>query len=131
MVGALLSSRSVPAAALLIVVRDFQIIHSADTWAELVDVLNRPRFAAFAAEREKLLGLLLGSTRLFSGPLPLISACRDPNDDKYLALAQASEAVAIVSSDQDLRVLSPWSGIPILSPAEFVQAASALAGAGI
>jgi hypothetical protein len=46
--------------------------------------------------------------------------CRDATDNKFLALALAAEADAIVSSDEDLLVLHPWRGIPILTPAEFL-----------
>lgn len=48
--------------------------------------------------------------------------CRDPNDDKYLVLAQAGSADVIVSSDDDLLVLHPWRGISIPSPADFLAA---------
>ena len=47
--------------------------------------------------------------------------CREPKDNKFLALALASEADAIVSSDEDLLVLHPWRGILILTPAEFLS----------
>ena len=41
-----------------------------------------------------------------------------------LALAQAGDADVIVSSDQDLLVLSPWNGIPILTPGQFLSQAA-------
>jgi predicted nucleic acid-binding protein len=46
--------------------------------------------------------------------------CRDPNDNMFLALARAVEADALISGDEDLLVLHPWNGIPILTPAEFL-----------
>ncbi|MGA9865203.1 MAG: hypothetical protein WBQ75_02045 [Acetobacteraceae bacterium] len=39
---------------------------------------------------------------------------------KYLELALAAGATLIVSSDNDLLILSPWRGIPILRPAEYL-----------
>ena len=46
--------------------------------------------------------------------------CRDPKDDKYLALAAAGPASVIVSSDvRHLLSMHPWRGIPTLSPAAF------------
>ncbi len=57
-------------------------------------------------------------------PLPQ-PVCRDPDDDKVLALAIAAQADLIVSGDNDLLVLQPFKGIPILSPAQ----AAALLGA--
>ena len=50
-----------------------------------------------------------------------VAACRDPRDDKFLDVALAGEAAAIVSGDKDLLVLNPWRGIPILTPADFVS----------
>ena len=46
--------------------------------------------------------------------------CRDPKDNKFLALAQVCRADALVSSDDDLVVLNPWRGIPVLSPTAFL-----------
>ena len=50
---------------------------------------------------------------------PIDPPCRDPLDNKFLALALASEADTLISSDEDLLVLHPWRGIPILTPAQF------------
>lgn len=49
-----------------------------------------------------------------------IDACRDPDDDKFLELAVGGEADVIVSGDNDLTVLDPFRGIPILTPDEFL-----------
>ncbi|MBK9345836.1 MAG: hypothetical protein IPN06_05050 [Burkholderiales bacterium] len=43
-------------------------------------------------------------------------------DAKFLALARACSAAALISSDADLLVLSPWNGIPITTPAAFLRA---------
>jgi len=51
-----------------------------------------------------------------------IKKCRDKNDDKFLELAVNDKAGFIVSGDEDLRVLSPFRKIPILSPREFLEA---------
>ena len=49
---------------------------------------------------------------------------RDPNDDKYLALAAAGKADVIVSSDAShLLSMNPWRGIPVLSPRDFLARA--------
>jgi predicted nucleic acid-binding protein len=55
-----------------------------------------------------------------AGILETESACRDPKDNNFLALALAAEADVLVSSDEDLLVLHPWRGIPIITPAEFM-----------
>jgi uncharacterized protein len=50
-----------------------------------------------------------------------IAACRDPTDDKFLELAVNGHADLIVSGDSDLLALNPFRGIPIVTPAVFVQ----------
>ena len=48
------------------------------------------------------------------------TVCRDPKDDKFLDVAVAGHADALVSGDEDLLVLHPFQGIPIVQPAEFL-----------
>jgi len=47
--------------------------------------------------------------------------CRDPKDNKFLALAADGQADYLVSGDRDLRDLSNFNGIPILTPREFYE----------
>ena len=51
-------------------------------------------------------------------PLPE-PVCRDPHDDAILALARSSDSPLIVTGNEDLLVLHPWQGIPIVRPREF------------
>ena len=53
-----------------------------------------------------------------------VTACRDATDDKFLELAVNGKADVIVSGDADLLVLNPFRGIPIVTPAAFVQGAA-------
>ena len=50
-----------------------------------------------------------------------IAVCRDPKDDKFLERAVNGRADVIVSGDADLLTLGPFRGIPVLTPAAFVQ----------
>ncbi len=50
----------------------------------------------------------------------IITACRDAKDDKFLELALSGRASCNVSGDADLLALSPFRGIPILTPREFL-----------
>jgi putative PIN family toxin of toxin-antitoxin system len=88
---------------------------------EVFDVLHRPRLARFvdANLRAELLDQLVSGTLWFE-PAVGVTDCRDAADNKYLELAIAAEARAIVSSDQDLLVLHPWRGVSILPPAEYL-----------
>ena len=47
-------------------------------------------------------------------------ACRDAADNKFLAPVQVCQADVLVSSDDDLLLLNPWRGVPVLRPAEFL-----------
>jgi putative PIN family toxin of toxin-antitoxin system len=89
---------------------------------ELDDVLRRPKLAGYVSEEQRLEFLaayirdaedVLVTTRL--------RECRDPKDDKFLELAIAGKATHIVSGDQDLLTLSPFRGIVILTPADFLR----------
>ena len=48
--------------------------------------------------------------------------CRDPDDDKVLETALMGDAECVVTGHNDLLVMSPFRGIPILTPAEFLSA---------
>ncbi|MEI7496970.1 MAG: putative toxin-antitoxin system toxin component, PIN family [Betaproteobacteria bacterium] len=49
-----------------------------------------------------------------------VTDCRDPKDNKFLSLAIDANAIAIVTGDDDLKVLHPYKGIAIQSPADFM-----------
>jgi len=51
-----------------------------------------------------------------------LRVCRDPDDDKLLEIAVVGRADYLVTGDQDLLILDPFQGIPILTPAEFLAA---------
>lgn len=55
------------------------------------------------------------------GNIPPVADCRDPKDDKFLALALEAGADCIVSSDEDLLVLNPYHGIPVIRPLDFPE----------
>ena len=92
--------------------------------AELLDVLHRPRLARFIEPdlRAGLLGQLSVLGIVWRPTIP-VTDCRDPKDNRYLELAQAGRARLIVRSDNDLLVLHPWRGIPILRPAQYLAEA--------
>jgi putative PIN family toxin of toxin-antitoxin system len=53
-------------------------------------------------------------------PLPE-AVCEDPDDDKFIACALASESPVIVSGDKHLRKVSGYHEIEVLNPREFVD----------
>lgn len=52
-------------------------------------------------------------------PDEAVTDCPDCEDNRILELALAASAVLIVSNDSDLLHMTPWRGIPILSPRDF------------
>ena len=103
---------------------EYTLLYARPLLEELVDVLNRPRirekYRLTGQDIQAIVGLiLLRGERV--APAERITACRDPKDDKFLEVAVAGKADVIVSGDQDLLVLHPFAGIPILPPAAFLQ----------
>ncbi|MEO5826449.1 MAG: putative toxin-antitoxin system toxin component, PIN family [Gemmatimonadales bacterium] len=49
------------------------------------------------------------------------SVSRDSDDDTFLAAAHHAGVAVIVSGDRDLRDISGWEGILVLSPRQFVD----------
>jgi len=52
-------------------------------------------------------------------PDEAVTDCPDYEDNRILELALAAQAVLIVSNDSDLLHMTPWRGIPVLSPRDF------------
>jgi len=123
LVGVALRPDSVPERALRHAVDLDVLALSPAVDDEIAGVLARPKFAArvSAARREAILAELRGAARWFF-PATVVTACRDPKDDKYLELALAAGAQVIVSSDEDLLVLDPWRGVRVLRPAAYLAA---------
>lgn len=101
----------------------YTLIYSVALRDELVDVLGRPRIwakyhlddAAVATTLEEFAvrGELVVPSRE-------VTICRDPKDNRVLEAALAGSADVIVSGDEDLLVLHPFEGIPIVGPVAFL-----------
>lgn len=117
---------STPDRALRRALAECDVCASIDTLAELDEVLARPKFDQYLGVEARLrfMTVVHENFQIFSvahvDPTDLNPSCRDPRDNKFLATAQMAHADVIVSSDEDLLVLHPWRGIPILTPAEFL-----------
>jgi putative PIN family toxin of toxin-antitoxin system len=131
LVSATFSSEGVPARAVRRALREDRVAVSEAVMAELLDVLDRPRVARFLDPRlrAELLWQLDNLGVPFT-PSERVADCRDAKDDKYLELALASGAWAIVSGDADLLALHPWRGVRILRPAEYLAGAGGGGGEG-
>jgi putative PIN family toxin of toxin-antitoxin system len=124
-VSALLFEQSVPGHAFYAALDHGTILASQATFTELRDVLGRKKFDRYVTqeEREAFLALLLREAMLVEITQE-VRACRDAKDDKFLELAVCGAASSVVTGDQDLLVLHPFRGIPILTPAQFLDSLS-------
>lgn len=123
LVSAAIRPDSTPALALEKALLHFDVYVSDATLAELETVLSRPKFDRYATPDERrafLAGFIERSIRV--EVRHTVSDCIDPEDNKFLALAEAAGAELIVASDPHLTRLHPWRGIPILPPAAFLVA---------
>lgn len=123
-VSALIRKQS-PPGDVLRALRDgrFTVIYTTDILVEIIDVLGRAKFRAKYHIEPDDITALVNLIRLrgeLVTPTDLVTACRDPKDDKFLQAALAAPTDCIVSGDADLLVLTPYKEIPILRPAEFL-----------
>lgn len=125
LVSALIRRRSTPGAVLeALADGKFVPIYTTEMLVEVVDVLGRAKFRTKYRIQANDITALIQLIRLRGElvvPMEPVNACRDPKDDKFLSAALAGTADCIVSGDEDLLILTPFAGIPILRPAEFVR----------
>jgi putative PIN family toxin of toxin-antitoxin system len=98
------------------------LLLSDDTFGELAEVLMRPKFDPYLTTEERLQALQATSAVCRRVRVSrTLKACRDPRDDKFLEVAVHGLAHALVTGYPDLLVLHPFHGVPILTPAEFIE----------
>lgn len=93
-----------------------------ETFEELRTRIRRPKFDRYIgmALRDEYLRQLVVVSEWVSITNSRLG-CRDPDDDKLLETAIAGEANCLVTGDRDLLIMSPFRGIPILTPAQFLD----------
>lgn len=125
LVGAAMRVGSIPYQALVKVLATCDVCASVDTLEELRTVMSRKKFDRYLKPELRLdfVTSLSRQVRLFVvAEMEFGLGCRDAEDDKFLALVMAAEADALVSSDEDLLVMHPWRGVPVITAAEFLAA---------
>ena len=93
-------------------------IVSAETIAELVRVLAYPKLKLSEEETKNVLAHYMEHAEAVreAGASVRVPECRDPDDRKFLQLAYAAKADALVTGDEDLLEVASKSRIPILAP---------------
>jgi len=102
---------------------DIDILMSESTFSELVSRLDRPKFERYRdpVAWNLFLSELVELAIWHEDAGTATGISRDVDDDKFLALAVTGQADAIISGDGDLLELVTHEGIPILTPAQFLQ----------
>ncbi|MEX0708139.1 MAG: putative toxin-antitoxin system toxin component, PIN family [Woeseia sp.] len=97
------------------------LLFSNATFAELAVRLSKPKFDPYrTAEQMDSFLDWLAELAEWVEPAFQVEACRDKDDNKFLAVALAGEAELLITGDADLLVLDPFEGLPILTPAGFL-----------
>lgn len=120
-VSAVLLPHSVPRQAFDAAAGRGRLLVSDATVDELEVVLRRPKFDKYVREEKRLefLEALVRDAELVA-IIDEVEECRDPSDDKFLALALSGKATHVVSGDADLLALHPFRGIAIVTPQQFL-----------
>lgn len=122
LVSALLQPRSVPRKAFSKANENAFFLASEETLREAEEVLSREAFDRYVQpEERRRFWAAYARKVLLEEITERVEACRDPDDDKFLELAVSGNADVIISGDEDLTVLHPFRGIPILTPSEFLE----------
>ncbi|MDQ3099857.1 MAG: putative toxin-antitoxin system toxin component, PIN family [Bacteroidota bacterium] len=99
----------------------FEVFTSNEQLAELLDVVERPRFRKYfeLAEGRALVGDFTLIAERVEIPVDPPQVCRDPKDDHLLALAKTAKAHYLLTGDSDLLVLKKYGRTQIVKPAAF------------
>ena len=89
---------------------------------ELSNVPLRPKFQGIITSNQvrDMLDQLRRHAKLIH-PKTSVQVCRDPRDNHVLAAAIDGHATYLISGDRDLLTLSPFRGLAVVTPAEFLS----------
>ncbi|RJP50319.1 MAG: putative toxin-antitoxin system toxin component, PIN family [Anaerolineaceae bacterium] len=111
----------------MIVVRmrngEYTLLYAEEMLDELVEVITRDKIWKRYELTEETVNTFVNSIVEHGEKVEVVTVldvCRDPDDNILLALALDGKADYIVSGDKDLLELTPFQGIPIVAPAEFL-----------
>jgi len=121
LISGLLSTTSTPAQAVEKAVTNAQLVATTATLRELMEKLQSSKFDRYVRpeRRDALLERVASLVEMIEVLQP-VRASRDAKDDKFLDAAVNGRARVIVTGDKDLLGLSPFRGIVILTPADYL-----------
>ena len=121
-VSGILWLHSTPAQALRFALSRGIILHSAETFSELERVLSRSKFDRYLPLALRLSFLADFKAKMTMLPIHSdLQMCRDVDDNKFLNLALDGGADYLVTGDEDLLCLDPFSSCRIVNAADFLK----------
>lgn len=100
------------------------ILSSQATFEEFETRIRRKKFDKYFVdphERKEYIDWIYSLSYPFVEITKEIAECPDPDDDKFLELAVSGNADYLITGNLKDFPPSPFQGIPILSPAEFLE----------
>jgi uncharacterized protein len=123
LVSALIRPRGIPA-QILTHRADFDLLTSREILAELERVLHYDRIQKkYELSEETITEYVVSiwdDSTIVEVTKPVTNVSPDPDDDKFLACAEAAGADYVVSGDPHLIDLRSYREIPILTPRQFL-----------
>jgi putative PIN family toxin of toxin-antitoxin system len=118
--GLLSSSKS--AQVLALAVEHFVIAQNDQTWQELETRIARAKFDRYFGPMERMRHLVqIAQSAEFFQVAADVNVSRDKTDDKFIGLALDSGAKIVISGDPDLKEISIYKNVEILSPTQFFE----------
>ncbi|MDR0480265.1 MAG: putative toxin-antitoxin system toxin component, PIN family [Gallionellaceae bacterium] len=125
LISAALIPASAPALCVDWILANATVLFSPATFEELQTRLWRSKFDRYLSlEQRRAILHDLGSAALWVTPELSASAAptsRDPDDDKFIHLALAGEAVWLITGDQDLLAVGGIENLEIMTPAQMLE----------
>ncbi|HUN56486.1 MAG TPA: putative toxin-antitoxin system toxin component, PIN family [Candidatus Binataceae bacterium] len=122
LISALLTPDGLPAQVLSLCVtdREFQIVLSADIYAEYEEVIRRPKFKRSDLEINAILRSVRGSAAWIR-PSATVRVCLDPDDDIFLECAQAGDVDYLVTGNTK-HFPAVWGRTQVVTARRFIDA---------
>ena len=126
LISATILLNSIPRKALNRASEMGDIYFSLETISEILDVIKRPKFNKYLPllHRLEFVEDFINFAEKVEAPPLETPVCRDPKDDKFLALALAIDAQYIITGDDDLLVLNPFQKTVILKAKDYLEIAN-------
>lgn len=96
---------------------EHDVVVSEGSMEELADVLGRGKFDKYVPREDRV--EFVRRVMQVATMVPVLSEiadCRDPKDNRILALALDSCSECVISGERDFVTLSPWRGVAIIPP---------------